>query len=368
MKTIKISSFFLCLIAVLFYNTNELNAQDPRYTQYYNAPLRLNPAMTGVFEGSWRVGANFRTQWGAVMGQPFNTFALTADMKVNAFKDDYFGLGFSAMTDISGQGVYNTTDINISASYMKKLTGGGRTYRPTLTSFLVAGAQLGIGQRSVRWMNLTYSTQYVVDEGDRGIYDQGIYSGENPDRRATRIYPDMSAGLLWYGVLGERKSIYAGAGIFHLNRPEISLFNRTNTGSDVERLYMRFTAHAGGEMLIGGRGSAYSLLPGFVGMFQGPAMELNFGLGIRYQQPRYDDFALRFSVWTRLSNKLLADMDMDALNLIVGLDWQTFRFGVSYDINLSTLINATNGQGALEFSIIYVHISEKSRPQGCPVF
>jgi type IX secretion system PorP/SprF family membrane protein len=363
--------FFVALLSVIFLmlSVYETQAQDPRYTQYYSAPLRLNPALTGVFEGTWRIGTNFRTQWGSVMNKPFNTVGLNADLKTQVFKSDYFAASFGAMTDVSGQGRYNYTDINLGFSYMKKLSGGGRSYRPAITSYLVAGAQLGIGQRSVKWLDLTYSEQWDVNIGTTGGYDTNLSSGENAEAmRMNKIYPDLSAGLLWYGVMGNRKSIYAGMGIFHINRPEISVFNRTTAGLGAERLYMRITAHAGGEILLGGRGGAVSLLPGFVGMFQGPTMELNMGLGVKYQAAKYDDFALKFSMWTRLANKLEADIDADALMLIIGLDWQSFQFGISYDINLSTLTAVSNGQGALEFSIIYVHDVEKSRQQGCPSF
>lgn len=363
----------LILVAIIFSGitvlpNQELQAQDPRYTQYYQAPLRLNPAMTGVFDGVWRVGANFRTQWGSVMHNAYNTYALTADVKIPVFKSDFIGVGFSALSDVAGGGMYNVTDINLGFTYQKKLTGGGRSYKQSMTSYLVAGAQVGIGQRSVKWLDLTYSTQYVTDANN---YNQGISSGENFDNtRMTKLYPDLSAGLLWYGTMGRRKSVYAGLGLFHINRPEISLINRSAGGGsyEVERLYMRITAHAGGEVLLGGRRSAISLLPGFVGMFQGPAMELNMGLGVKYQAAKYDDFALKFSVWTRLSNKLLTEIDADALMLTVGIDWQTFQFGVSYDVNLSTLTAVSNGQGSLEFSIIYIHDGKHAREQGCPSF
>ena len=365
----RLSFFSLLISSFLLLSMQDAKAQDPRYTQYYNAPLRLNPALTGVFEGTWRVGTNFRTQWGSVMYEPYSTIGLNADLKTQVFKSDYFAVSFSAMTDVSGQGLYNVTDINLGVSYMKKFSGGGRSYRPAITSYLVAGAQVGIGQRSVKWLNLSYSTQWDVNIGNTGGYNTNLSSGENADAmRMTKIYPDLSAGLLWYGVMGKRKSVYAGAGIYHINRPEISLFNRTANGSDVERLYMRITAQAGGEVLLGGRGAAVSLLPGFVGMFQGPSMELNMGLGMKYQGAKYDDFALKFSLWTRLANKLETDIDIDALMLIIGLDWQSFQFGISYDINLSTLTAVSNGQGALEFSIIYIHDVEKSRQQGCPSF
>jgi type IX secretion system PorP/SprF family membrane protein len=356
-------------VAAISLPTEDLKAQDPRFSQYYQAPLRLNPAMAGVFEGIWRVGANVRSQWGSVVGgsNAYYSYSIGGEYKLPVFKDDYVGLSFSALTDVSGGGQYNVTDVSIGGTYMKKLTGGGRSYRPTLTSYLVAGAQLGFGQRSVDWVNLTYSTQYVVDDN---TYNQGITSGENLGAlRNSKIYPDLSAGLMWYGVMGERKSVYAGVGMFHINRPEISLINRsTTTGASLERLYARFTAHAGGEILIGGRGSAISLLPGFVGMFQGPAMDLNAGVSVKYQAPRYDDFALRLGVWTRMVNRQDIDVEMGALMFSVGLDYQAFQFAVSYDADISSLSAASNGLGAIEFSLMYTHSGQYSRGQTCPAF
>ena len=35
-------------------------AQDVHYTQFYNSPLTTNPALTGVFNGSYRIGAIYR--------------------------------------------------------------------------------------------------------------------------------------------------------------------------------------------------------------------------------------------------------------------------------------------------------------------
>lgn len=355
-------------LGTVLLSTQEAQAQDARHTQYYQAPLRLNPAMAGVFEGIWRVGANFRTQWGSVVGGPnaYYTYSLNAEYKVPVFRSDYVGLSFAALTDVAGGGQYNITDINIGATYMKKLTGGGRSYRPSLTSYLVAGAQLGFGQRSVRWTNLTYSTQY---EQLTNIYNQSISSGENGGAmRGNRIYPDISAGLLWYGVMGKRKSIYAGAGLFHLNRPEIGLFDRSTTNASISYLPPRITVHAGGEFLIGGRGSAISLLPGAVGMFQGPSSEVSLGIGMKYQAPRYDDFAFRFSAWTRLVQRGEESIDTDAIMLMIGIDYQTFQFAVSYDINTSTLSNVSGGQGSLEFSVIYTHSGAYSRGQECPAF
>ena len=360
----------LALLTIIFYGSTfssqqELSAQDPRFSQYYNAPIRLNPAMTGAFEGLWRVGGNFRTQWGSVAETPYTTYHAMADMKVNVGKSDYFGAGFSALTDISGGGLYNITDIGLSASYHKKLTGARRTYsRNAMTSYLSAGAQLGIGQRRINWDNLYYSTQY---DPSNNTYNQGINSGEDLNRRNGILYADLSAGVMWYATFGKRNSIYAGLSLFHINSPEIGLINSTSTNAAAERLPIRTVLHVGGEILLGDRGSL-SLLPGFVGMFQGPNTEANLGMGIKYQGYKYDDFAFRFGTWTRIANRLESEVLLDALVLYVGIDYLSFQFAVSYDINISQLSRVSNGQGSLEFSVIYTHDGARSREQGCPTF
>ncbi len=363
----------LALLTVIFYGASfvpnqDLKAQDPRYTQYYNAPLRLNPAMTGAFDGLWRLGGNYRTQWASVTDKPYTTYNVMADLKTPVLRNDYVGVGFSALTDVSGGGLYNITDIGFSASYHKKLSGGSRRYsRNKMTSYLIAGAQLGLGQRSIKWEKLTYSTQYVTTR-DGDMYDPSIFSGEGADRRATKLYPDLSAGLMWFATFGKRKSIYAGLSLYHINAPNISLINRTSKNKySTEFLQRRIVGHIGGEYLLGKRGSL-SLLPGFVAMFQGPSMEINYGLGIKYQGYKYDDFALRFSVWNRLANKLESDILADALMISVGIDYLSFRFGLSYDINISSLSKVSHNRGSLEFSIIYVHDGSTSRGQECPAF
>ena len=44
-----IKYLFLFLITLGFYTTVE--AQDPRFSQFYAAPMHLNPALTGVLTG-----------------------------------------------------------------------------------------------------------------------------------------------------------------------------------------------------------------------------------------------------------------------------------------------------------------------------
>jgi hypothetical protein len=42
-----------------------VTAQDPQYSQFYAAPLYLNPAFAGA-TGQNRIGINYRNQWPAI--------------------------------------------------------------------------------------------------------------------------------------------------------------------------------------------------------------------------------------------------------------------------------------------------------------
>src|SRR3546814_14835028 len=41
-------------------------AQDPHLSQYYSSPLFLNQALTGMFNGDFRLSGNQKTQWGSI--------------------------------------------------------------------------------------------------------------------------------------------------------------------------------------------------------------------------------------------------------------------------------------------------------------
>ncbi|MBL8010233.1 MAG: type IX secretion system membrane protein PorP/SprF, partial [Flavobacteriales bacterium] len=54
-------------------------AQDVHFSQFFDAPLVLNPAVAGDIEGDQRVALFHRTQWQSV-GSPFRTHALSYDL------------------------------------------------------------------------------------------------------------------------------------------------------------------------------------------------------------------------------------------------------------------------------------------------
>ena len=82
---------------LLFVGSAQVYAQDVQYSQFYSAPLYLNPAFAGSSEYT-RVGANYRSQWPALEAN-FVTMSAYADHFID---DKNSGVGFLIQTDEEG--------------------------------------------------------------------------------------------------------------------------------------------------------------------------------------------------------------------------------------------------------------------------
>src|SRR5215216_7300557 len=82
-------------------------AQDPNFSQFFASPLTLNPALTGKFDGVFRVAGNYRNQWPTI-NNAFTTATVSLDAGIlrNRIPEfDQFGVGVMAFVDQSGNGV-----------------------------------------------------------------------------------------------------------------------------------------------------------------------------------------------------------------------------------------------------------------------
>jgi Type IX secretion system membrane protein PorP/SprF len=85
-------------------------AQDPNFSQFFASPLTLNPALTGKFDGSFRIAGNFRNQWPTI-NNAFVTRTASIDFGIlqNRLSDiDKLGVGILGVTDRAGDGVLVT--------------------------------------------------------------------------------------------------------------------------------------------------------------------------------------------------------------------------------------------------------------------
>jgi len=356
--------FYLLGVFVIFGFFTEVKAQDIHFSQFYQSPLTLNPAMTGVMECNQRLVANYRNQWSSVLrSNAYNTYSASYDQRIPSGRNDYFGVGASFWGDNAGSANYNTVQGRISGSFSKWMSGG-RGYN----SYLVFGADFGLAQRGIDVDRLRWGAQH----DGMGGFDGTLPSNESFDRD-NFLFADVSAGLLWFTTWQDGRSIYLGAAAHHLNRPNQSFFN-----DNTIELYTKYTIHGGGEIPFSSR---FSLVPNIVTMFQGPSFQFNGGLSSRFQiGPRGDNQSFQIGAWVRLVNNYnisQSDDDptefrddvgigADAVILTARFDFEHFGIGFSYDINVSDLTTVSNGNGAFEFSLIYNICGPERRGVYCP--
>lgn len=335
---------------------SSLQAQDPRLSQFYAAPLELNPAMIGVFEGKARFVANYRDLYPVLLdNNPYRTLAASADVRFQVQKNDFFALGLNMLRDEVGVANFNRTKVQLGGSFLKQL--GGSRYR-SYTQYLVAGAQLGFGQHGLNWQRLWFSQQF---DGSSGTIDFDSDSGEGfSEQLNTDFYLDFNAGLLWYVTMDKDLSFYAGGAIMHLNQPSITFFETGDASLD-----RRWVAHAGGEFPLGG---GLSLLPSAIVMGQGQHNSITMGANFRYTNRDWRELAFRVGGWAHLSNQLEMGMGMDAVVATAVLEMERWNIGFSYDITTSVLALANDSRGAFEVSFIYTQPARWRTNVICPNF
>ncbi|MBN8695709.1 MAG: PorP/SprF family type IX secretion system membrane protein [Bacteroidetes bacterium] len=313
------------LLIILFCKDNVF-AQDIHLSQYNASPQNLNPAQTGLFDGDWRLVGNYRSQWSAIP-VPYKTFSLSADTRLKTkLKNDVPAAGLLINTDRAGDSRFTTMQVFVSGSYIKKLNSDS-------THFVSLAIQPGITTKSFDVAALTFDQQW---DGDS--YNSSLSSGENfPKTRIT--YFDMGAGLAYLWRKNNRTKLNFGVSALHLTKPKQSFFNDNNIQLD-----MKFNVSALAQIPVAAK---LDVMPSFLYQNQGKFNETLIGLFGKYHLTPINgqETAVSLGAFYRLK---------DAFILAANMDYRNFNVGVSYDVNTSKLIEATNRRGGFEISVIYI--------------
>jgi type IX secretion system PorP/SprF family membrane protein len=330
-------SFFL-LSAVL-----SSKAQDPNFSQFFASPLTLNPALTGKFDGVFRVAGNYRNQWPTI-NNAFTTATISLDANIlrNSIPDfDQFGVGIMAFTDKSGNGVLQNNFLALSTAYHKALDENGFH-------------QIGLGfqgtyvNKRLDIASLKFESMLRAD-GFTGLLDESFSSNQ-----MKLSYFDMNFGILYNGTSDGTNNFYVGASMYHVNRPK-ETFKQGNY-----LLEPRVTLQAGGMVPIGGFNAFH-----FSANHSRQANATNTVIGGAYMvnvtQDPSNPTNLYLGSWFRFG---------DAIIPYLGLEFGEFQLGATYDVNISSLKPASNMRGGAEISLIYIkrHNDPNAKKLNCPKF
>lgn len=337
---------FLLLILSLTL-LNSASAQDPNFSQFFVSPLTLNPALTGKFNGDFRVAGNYRDQWPEI-SKAYITSTVSVDAPILRGKlsdIDTWGVGIMAMTDKTANGVLSSNFFSVSTAYHKGLDENGLH-------------QIGLGfQGTYANKRLDGTKLDFLDELDANGGFTGLSQETIDDQQISVDHFSFATGVLYNGSTDGFNNFYLGVSAYHLNRPKESF-----TGNLFYQLNSRITVNAGGAVPLGDGSktayisSLYSTQAGATNIVAGGA--LGFLLNDDEENP--SNFFV--GTWARFNNV------NDAIIPYIGLEFGGFRLGASYDINISSLKTASQSRGGLEISLIFIKRPPGYKPVPCPRF
>ena len=328
----------LLIALVIIAAQGTLSAQDIHFSQFFSAPLFLNPALTGVYGGNHRGIINYKDQWRSV-ASPYKTFAGSYDTRFMYTSNDQFGLGASFFSDGAGDLKMGTNQFNILASYQKQLT-------PDMGfSFGIRG---GVGQTSLKGGP---ELQQWGNQYDGTAFNPTLPSGE-VNTIDNFMFGDLSTGALWqygynenYITANDQFNVQLGVALDHINRPRQSFY-----ADNAQRLYSKLTFHGFSE--IGISNTNLAIVPQFVYLHQGTASELDLGSMFKFKLQE----ASKHTMWIKAAYASVGGFyrAKDAFVLAGSIEVSGYNFGISYDINTSNLKEASKGKGGLEFSFRFI--------------
>lgn len=333
---------FLCMSGRLFAQA------DVHFSQFYEASILRNPALTGMFSEDYKVGVYYRKQWASI-SNPFETKLLSAEGRVaiSQNSEDFFSFGVLTYYDKAGSVDQSITTVYPAVNYNKSIN-------PDYNTFLSVGFTGGYMQYAFEPSKATFNNQYL-----NGQYNKNNPTYENfPNAKMTMW--DLGAGVTYSTSTGANNRVtwMIGAAGYHFTQPRFSYF----PGIDLKQ---NIRWNGNGAVSINFTDDILVQLHANYAR-QGTYQEIMAGGLVNWIRTRTGmqeaTFTLCGGVFMRYN---------DALIPVLKVKFKDIAVGVSYDVNTSSLKRASNQEGGFEVTIFKTgNFSDKgiSRKTVCPKF
>ena len=285
----------------MYFVSFKICGQDVHFSQFMETKSVVNPALIGFQDEDYQAHFQRRSQWSSVT-VPFNTFSISLNAK-NVYQN--LSVGATFLNDVAGDSHFSTD--GLSFSIINSFDSKNNLFSLALLS--------GFYQRSVNFSNLIFLEHENINNTNFIFFDIGI-------------------GTSNFRKIDKNSAFLVGASAFHLNRPNQSLI-----GSDEIYLQPKYVVHA---TYFNELTNKIIITPTFYFSSQLSDKEMIVGTGFSYKVRK--ELNLNLGSYSRLH---------DALIVSFGLQKENLEVNISYDINTSTLANASNNIGGFEFSVSY---------------
>lgn len=306
-------------------------AQDPYYSQYYNAPLYYNPGMVGLTDGL-KTRLMYRNQW-PQFNDDLKSYNFSMDV-AERYMPGAGGLGIIFNTNKEGSGYIKTNLVGALASARIRMS------RNLLSQF---GFMVAYVQKQIDADDLIWGDQ--LDDKHGLLYPQSSFSGLASE---SVSYPDISLG----GVLNYEKeyvSMTFGAAVHHLLKPNESFYSFDT------RVPRKFVGHA--DFVIFQRlnpRKGFRFNPGI--LIENQSGFTTFTLGSNISKS-----LLYAGMWYRNRQSQIYNPQsiiiMAGINIPMVNEYSRMKIMYSYDINVSQM-TGTGGthEITLRFEFDQIHL------------
>jgi len=332
------------LFAFVFLFSSHLMAQDIHWSLFNMSPLTLNPANTGGFEGTFRIGGIYRDQARSALGNAgYTTPSVYLDAPVLMVgKRNWIGIGASFYSDKAGSGGLSNTAALFSIGFHAPTDRKGNT----VFSFGILG---GYNQRSVDTEKLTFEDGFGLVNGEFE------YTGNSADldRIDNNSFLDFGGGIMLSSQVNKQTAVNVGLSVRHIPA-NYGLIEENKDRVDIEpdtiafKLPLRFNLHGKFDFDMNKK---WVLSPRFLfsTLQKSSNIQIQVMAGRHFNKAK--DVTLHFGAGYRLR---------DAAEVLLALDYKSFRVGASYDVTLSSLNNINNSVGGFEVGVSYIATIFKS--------
>ena len=304
--------YLLCFVFVF-----NLKAQDVHFSQFSVSTMGLNTSLVGNQSVDFKASFQKRTQWASV-AKPFSSIAANFDAK-DVLKRT--SVGFQFLNDVAGDANFTTSQFNAAIS---------KSFPIDRDKEISAGILLGLAQRKVDFSKLLFEEAEQLQNPSFTFFDVGI-------------------GGNYSNIVNEDFSFISGFSVFHINKPQQTLIEDDDVRLEEKYNTYFLSFYRLNNTIILNSSLLYSR--------QGKSAELLVGSGFKYNLQNNTNLITQlFYRWN------------DAVIPAFGINYNSISAVVSYDVNTSDLIAASDYKGGFEFSIIYVWNKKKrvEKTKYCP--
>lgn len=275
--------------------------QDIHYSQFEKTRTLLNPSLIANQNQDYEIQIQRRSQWSSV-STPFNTLSLSFNAK-QFYKS--FSAGATVLKDAAGDSEFSTN--GLAFSFASSINA-----EDNVLSF---GLQIAGYQRSLNYERLVFLQSEQLDNTSFSFFDIAI-------------------GFSNYKQIDKTTAFLVGISSYHLNKPKQSLMLNDNVLLSPKQIFH--------STYYSKLYSKINISPTIYFSSQEQDREVVIGSGLDYQFK--EGVILQTGLYSRIK---------DAVFLKLGVEKENLELVVSYDINTSSLNEASNYMGAFEFSIRY---------------